>query len=238
MIQVFPQYYADPKWQPIQFGSSLVAWYRPRPDELWSHTDGTLAVPGGAVRMWRDASGNGNHLDQPSGVSQPNLTTEGERINGYSGIKTDGVDDFFEKLFTLVQPCTIAAVVRPLTVSTTKQMWVAGADVNVAVLYTEEGTLNRRMYAGNAFIGSTLTTDPVVQIMSLNGASSRAYQDSVWTNANLGVLNPGGVAIGSNYFQLSDANGICTELLAINRKLTTSEETLLSNYLTNKYAIS
>lgn len=233
-------------WSPEDFGNDLVAWYRPNPNELWQDNVGTLATAGNSVRMWRDASGNGNHLDQASGVSQPNMTTVGEQINGNVGIKTDGVDDQLLNLFTspIPQPWTIAAVIRRVSDDTSVNYFPIGGG--------EGGGSGRRVMLGSSVAGSSVfraytqdggyvtsgvAVDTEPHSFVFNASTERLFIDGALTAGTTSTSELGGVSLGMEYATLAPTEFVLTEYMAIAAELTTSQEQLLINYLANEHAI-
>jgi len=70
---------------------------------LWTDTSDptTIIESGGFISQWSDKSGNGNHLKQAVGASQPSLDGDGS-------ILFNGVNQFLKAVpFTLDQPETI-----------------------------------------------------------------------------------------------------------------------------------
>lgn len=72
--------------------ANLKLWLEPGIEQYTDSTLTTLATTNGAnVGGWKDQGGSGNHLTQPSAAKLQTLNTN--LVNGYPGVKFDGVDD-------------------------------------------------------------------------------------------------------------------------------------------------
>lgn len=81
---------------------------------IWCRYGAGITVVTG-VSQWSDQSGNGRHLLQAAGASQPALQADGS-------ILFDGVDDFLGATLSLVQPFTVFILYRMVAFSAAAQI--------------------------------------------------------------------------------------------------------------------
>ena len=233
-------------WDPSYFDTALRAWFRPVLSEIWSDSLGALAVPGGSVEMWRDASGQGNHLVQTTGADKPILSASAD-LNDYYTVQTDGVSDSIGVTFAapFVDAFTVAAVLRCDEFRIAQQEQFVGSNSSVAgsrcLLYHIAGFSDRR-----CFIGSGATQSSGVWSAGLVDFYFMAIDDGLERfTTRLGSrtisATPGdqlpGLRLGSET-TINFAKASYAEAIVLNRAMTQIERAQLTLYFANKYGIS
>lgn len=95
-------------WTPAELTSEIGGDYR----AWWDGADSsTLTLVSGVVSQWRDKSGNGFHMDQPTAADRPALST----INGVQALDFDGSNDCMLRTANIAtNVINMAFVVDPL----------------------------------------------------------------------------------------------------------------------------
>lgn len=162
---------------------------------LYAHFDAgdgaTVTYTGGLASQIADTSGNGHHLVQAVGTSQPAYGTRTQ--NGLATLDLDGTADHMtSNVATLAQPLTFFAVVN--TDNATAGIILAShpGDGVYGSIGIHGGPWG--MYAG-AWIDSSVSAvaGTAVQLTCvLNGASSYIRANGIQTNGNPATLGWGG----------------------------------------------
>jgi len=125
------------------------------------------ATAGGIVALWPDSSGNGNDATQGTQASMPVVVAD--KLDGFSGVFFEGVDDFLtlDSLITMPGPFELWAVLEKETYTLNNVAIVGGPDVsNRGLLVNTAQTVN--MEAGgdsdSVTLGGSnpLGTDPIL----------------------------------------------------------------------------
>lgn len=164
---------------------NMAAWYRYRIG---------ITNISGACSSWADQSGNMRPLVQASSTLQPLVRSDGALV-------FDGVNDYLQAAFTLVQPFSVYLAFNQIT-------WTSGDaifdGVTAATKVTQAGSSPG--LAANA--GSALSTDTTIGV-NTNGviafvanSTSSVYQAaggaaSVTTTGDAGANNAGGITLGA-----------------------------------------
>ncbi len=194
--------------------------------------------PTGALASWTDLSGNGNHLLQATGAAQPINTAS--QLNGKAAVIFDGVDDFMQASFTLVQPEEVWVVYRSDT-------WelrgcISDGYNRISMLLDEFDTSPKiRIYDG-ASVYSTYSLGAYHVARALyNGASSELSIDNETpvTGDAANVTDADGLTLGSrgindNYFN----NVGIAEAFILTAASTPTEKTEIYAYLNAQYGWS
>lgn len=112
-----------PEWSPLALG--LFAWFDA------DHAASFTFSSGSVVSQWADRSGNGHHVSQATGSSQPSRNAT---INGVSAVAFDGTDD------ALVATVTSGPAAYTVLAVTNRTSDAAGDDVVVSFRANGNGT--------------------------------------------------------------------------------------------------
>jgi hypothetical protein len=206
--------------------SGLRAWYR-------SDLGITIAT---GVSQWNDLSGNGNHLLQAAGPSQPTRTLG--VINGSPAIVFSAASTMAAS-FTLGQPSTLFAVVRADTWGDTNTLFDGVAAGASAMVQQFTASANVRLVAGAAGVdGVQLPVSTfALLVATFNGASSSIkITDGTQLNGTLGADNPNGLTVGSRAGGTAFANISVAEIIVTATSATAAERTSIRTYVQQRYA--
>ncbi len=206
--------------------------------KLWVKSDTGITIATG-VSQWDDLSGNGNHLVQATGASQPVVTASA--INGLPAITFDGVDDFMQKAFTLPQPVTIFMVVKEFT-KRGNETFVDGFTANTGfVAQTGSTPASLQSYGGSA--GNFTQENTVGSFALLTVIFNGAYSAMQWNSAadvsgSAGTAAMGGLTVGGrggtgSFF----ANAAYAEIIVQAGVATAAERTSVETYVSTTYAL-
>jgi hypothetical protein len=182
-----------------------------------------------------DLTGQGRTLLQATPANQPGWVAQG--TGGV--LRFDGVSDFLKTAaFALNQP-THGIIAAKWTSTGTYARLVDGNDANQgSLLTTAAGGPNVTLTAGGAGVvkslvdGSWHTIDYV-----LNGASSKLAQDGgAFTVGDAGVLNPGGLTLGTGGHGFNPARADVYAVLQYSGELSASDRAKVIAYLKTKAA--
>ncbi len=193
----------------------------------------------GTGASWTDKSGQGNHLLQGTGGSQPTLTASA--ISGKPAFVFDGVDDFQTAAFTLNQPATELFVVKNVVigVAATHDVLTDGGIVGRALLLQDTSPAFT-MTAGASLTSATRQADGVFNYWTatFNGASSTfRAQGAQLLSGNASTNNPAGLTLGALQNGARPANVAFAEAMAFNVALAISIVQRLEGYLAARHGI-
>lgn len=169
----------------------------------WFRNQQGITQSGGFVSQWNDQSGNGRHLIQGTGASQPALQADGS-------ILFDGVDDFLKcAAFTLNQPATVYILGKQVTWTSNDS--IAGGDTNGVRLRQENLGISPdlQIFAGSATgVNANLPLDTYGGIVAVyNGASSLLQiNNTTPATGDAGANNLAGFTLGSDGSQTTFGN--------------------------------
>lgn len=169
----------------IPITPNLAAWYRYRRG---------ITNTSGGVSSWADASGRQRPLLQATSAIRPTMMSDGTLL-------FDGVGDYMQAAFTLIQPFTVFMLFQQVT-WTSGDVIFDGATGTTKVTQTAS-TPELTLDGGSALSASN--TIPVgkfgVMACVFNGATSRLRAagggPTVSVTGNAGSNNPGGITIGA-----------------------------------------
>lgn len=217
-----------PLWSPAKL-TNLKAWYK---------SDKGISIATG-VNQWFDQSGNNNHLNQVTLGRQPTVISS--EINGYPGLIFDGVDDYLQTSFTLVQPETVFIIVKMLSWTLNDQIIDGAAGDSMLLQESGGGTDPIRLYGG-AFLGPSLDL-PVGNLGLItaiyNGASSLLQiNNATIFSGNGGTASASGFTIGAGAGGSFNAHIVIAEAIVLSGAATNNEINLMKAYAKNRYNIS
>jgi hypothetical protein len=193
--------------------ANLIAYYDARKSPY------TLAT---GVSQWNDISGNGRHLTQATGASQPTYNAG----SGFPYLQFDGTDDFMKTgSFTQSQPISVYFVGQQVTWTNTDIFWdglAAGCQA-----FQNGSTPNIGINAGSTLgsVSSLAVGANGILCAVFNGASSslRHNRNSAITGA-AGAGNPDGFTLGSTRVPSAYGNIRVSAFAAFSVAHTTAEQ--------------
>ena len=225
---------------------------------LWvdASDETTITESGGAVSQWDDKSGNGYHLTQATGTSQP--TTGSRTINGLNALDFDGTNDFMtagDVINVQTGGITILAVAQldttsggdtivskdPTSPNTGAYQLLARAasSSKAAALFRESSTILAEQTINNT------STDAEIYAMRLqrdttdglelfrNGSVVASATTTGTTSYNNGTSFFVGKVSVLNYFE-----GSIAEIIVVKSALTPQQMSDTETYLANKWGIT
>ncbi len=207
---------------------STVAWFL-------SDEPATLTRDGAnRVSQWNDYLGSGHDLLQANGADQP--------LWSANGILFDGVSEFMQcGAFAYVQPEMIYIVLKQVTWINASRVF-DGNLLSYCALQQYSTTPDLQLYAGTGFTNANsnlaVNTWGIVRVL-FNGASSTIQVNKTTiTTGNPGDRDSGGFTLGVGGNIISGFSNIEVKEIIL-RKVADSEsdETVIYNYLKNKYGL-
>lgn len=190
-----------------------------------------------SVTVWASKIGTGNSLTATDG--------NGTAPKWYSGdsILFDGVHNRLRDAFTLVQPTSIYLVVK-LLVYTNGAKIIDGYGYNGGAFITQNAEPLVSVYAGSSGIvlqnaGFDKLEWHIVRITFYGANSSLQVDDNTKITGDAGTNSMGGLSMGGpgGGTNQSNSNIIVREAIIRSKVDSSSDETLLLNYLNTKYSI-
>lgn len=148
---------------------------------------------GVSAAQWDDVSGNGRHLKQATGDSQP-------AVQGDGSLLFDGADDFMKcDAFTLNQPATVYLLFKQVTWTLNDFIFGGEATTN-GRMFQSATTPDLRMNSGTAGAinaGLAVNTYGVVSLVFSGAASLLQVNNGTAVVANAGTNAMAGFTLGS-----------------------------------------
>lgn len=219
-------------WSPADL-PGLAFWYTAVPAYCFTDAGGTTAAgDADPVYVWHDRSGNDRHFSQSTLALRMILYSLG---GGRYCNTSDGVDDFYQALFTLSQPAHVFGVLS-------QDVWVSYGTI------WDGGTGNRmRLFQNgtspqlNLFAGSGVTNDNTdltvgtfarVEALYSGAASTLQVGSGVAATGNPGPASPDGFTIGAfGTGGIAPSGCSFMELVGTSEEITGADLTALRNYL-------
>ena len=231
-------------WEPFSPAdiAGLTAWYK-TDGTLWQ--DSARTTPATAdthpVGAWDDASGNNNHLLQPTSSKRGTLKTGIK--NGRAVVRFDGADDVLPATFTLAQPITAFCVFYATTSARYVYTGAVGGAGTQGSVYIAAAT-QLRLHAGTSLLmtaGTFALSTWYVESHLLSGASSQMWLNGTSIgsgNAGTGVM--GGCVLGSSSPSPGSAFlvGDVGEVILYAGALSTTDRQNIENYLKARWGIA
>jgi hypothetical protein len=232
-------------WPAPTVSSGLHLWYRA---EL-----GVTKDASNNVSQWADLSGNGAHVMQPTGSSQPTWTASA--FNGKPALQFSGTSNLMTSAPTDIHAGsgdqTVVAVILP---SATQTNWSTIMDLSSGpsqgFAWQQDGAQTNRFrmwWTGNPAsgwqpsFGATVPSGSAAQIVSVvkTGASAADYLGGV---AQGSTTVPTNIQMPATTFEIGNAvgggypySGQIAELLVYNRALSTTERQSIEAALNARY---
>lgn len=210
---------------PILDDGNTVAWFDM--DLAYITKDGS-----DFVSVWADRTSNGNDLAQAVGTNQPLWTVD--------GVLFDGVDNFMDSSFVWEQPSTIYVVMEQVT-WTANEVLFSNYEVGLIGLQQRSSTPRIRMQTSAGSSDNSLDlaigTYGVVTI-ALDGVSSEFIVDeNAALSFNAGLNGMDGLTLGSSAIQTTYGNVEFKEAICRNGVDTSADQSIIYNYLKDKYGL-
>ena len=196
-----------------------------------------------AIKSLVDLNGSGRKATNAIAAHQP-IEIVGAMPSGLSAIRFDGVDDWLQCAFTLVQPFHFFLVVRPRLIVGSE--WyldgvVGSVDLRTSSVTAFGGNLSADIYGTNTVVNTTVHNEWQLWDWVGSGASSKLTVSGVTTTGTQAPNNPapGGITLGSyldgaHYWSTMDLFAI----LAYSVEKTGAGLTNIRTYLATKSGVS
>ena len=218
---------------------------------VWYNNDlATITKTADRVSEWRDSSGNGRHLTQANGGSQPLWVDS--LLNGQGGINFDGASTakFLSTTFSsdLTGVVDVFFVGRMLVSSTFPYYFGSTSDNKRIIQYwfSNEMRLVTTDPSGTAFPAvktQTLPTGFIFMNPTFDSTNSQYRENRVLLTSSIPLRSCviDGLRFGAGHGINPDAqtrlNGTIMEFVAYNRKVTDNERIAINDYFMSKYGL-
>lgn len=239
---LFPSRYP---WTPRALFTSGDAgcWYDPSDlSSMFQDSAGTTpAAVNSPVGRINDKSGNGNYAVQATSGLRPLLKSSA----GLFWLEADGVDDFIQGAFTIVQPIDRISAIQEIARPASGRRFMSGVTgVNRCILYTNGSPplLDIRIYSGAGAIDLTgepaYGTNMVVTERHDGSGSRAAINKNAYVTGDIGTDAPGGLTLFAEFGGALPSNTRNYGVVMIGRRLSDAEITLTRGYLAAKSAVT
>jgi len=199
----------------------------------------TITASAGSVSQWDDRSGNGNHVTQATGSSQP--ATGSASLNGLNVLAFDGGDHLKISSAPLTtQPSTIFVVTRVRALGLGGRQYVFDgitSEANRNLLALERS--GKPSIFGQSWLAHTdsTTTNYSIYECTYNGASSVIGINADRVSGNAGSYTLGdGIVIGANRTgNLDFLDGYVAELIVYDGAMLADTRQVVEGYLAWKW---
>ena len=219
---------------------------------VWYNNDlATITKTANRVSEWRDSSGNGRHLTQATGGSQPLWVDS--LLNGQGGINFDGATTakFLSTTFAtdLTGVVDVFFVGRMLTAPGIYPYYFGGVVANKRIIqywFSNEMRLVTTDPAGTAFPTVKTQTIPTgfIYMNPTFDSTNSEYRENrslLASSVALRSVVASGLRFGAGEGTTIDAqtrlNGTIMEFVAYNRKVTDNERIAINDYFMSKYGL-
>jgi N-acetylneuraminic acid mutarotase len=180
------------------------------------------------LSKWSDKLDSGNDLIQSTDLNKPKKSND--------VIKFNGTSNYMAAAFTYSQPEFIYAIIHQLAWTNNDKIFDGTGASARGLLFQGTTTPKLQAYAGTA--SSENSNLPIkewgIVRLLFNGASSKLkINDTIAITGNFGAQNMGGITLGSSYLFNSWGNFAIMNLILRKVADSTSNETLIYNYLVN-----
>lgn len=216
--------------------------------KLWLRADSAVVHNNGAVEIWQDVSGNGNHAVQNTQNKKPSFINNS--LNNKPSIKFDGIDDNLTLNISLTEN-KLSSFILIKNYSNTQN--VAGfvlfdstiihdwSTQNSIILFLINNNNFSAYRNSNEVLYSSLNYDFALYKLTANGnfLNAQKNQNNINQTNSSGNFNINKGVIGSRFSSGNYNSYIEAEILEIivfDTILPNSERTIIENYLMDKYA--
>ena len=224
-------------------GDSLTNELWLRADKGPEKDDGSPALNGENIRIWKDQSGNGQEPSQVSGPSQAVLMTGS--ISGMPAIHFDGVNDNYTlEPGTLASPLSIFAVSRfNNIVKDQTAITIGDANVNNSASLSRE-TDNRYYSLTGVKNYGPVINPAVASVYEINHRIVAPYHvlkvdglNQTVADYAIPLTTDGSLHIGSSGTMTGFFDGDLAEIIIYTKNVNSAQEIIINNYLAAKYGI-
>ena len=212
-----------------KFVPGLLAWYR---------ADMGVSLNGSNVTSWADSSGYGYPAAIQSNTSyQPTLISSDSSYNNNASINLSN-GTYLQSSSNI--PNTISQPFTWFIVGQTNNNYSGSIFVDINVAFLEVAN-QWQLYAGTSPLSGSVTANlPYIFCCVFNNGSSQLYVNSknITYTQSIGPNSMSGPIYFSSYNPPQQLGGKLTEFIAYNGILSSSNITLILNYLSSRYAIA
>ena len=207
--------------------------------QLWCRADRGLTIVNGTVASWADLSGHtGRALTQATVANQPRVVVGAA---GQPAVLFDGVNDYLQAAFTLVQPSTVFIVYRHVTIGTAGKDGVFDGTTDTTMFMSSYNVPPKesKLYAGSPFTSAA----PIIAegsyahaVLTFNGVSSKIRVNGVdVVSSGTGASAGQGFTLGGNALGTRTTNIEVCEVIVTSTVPSAAEIAALEAYFNNRY---
>ena len=182
----------------------------------------------GAVSLWKDKLGGGNDLEGGVAGTYP--------IWSADGILGDGSNDVLKKVFTYNAPQFIYLVFKQVTWTINDCIVDGGQNVEMK-LFQYSGT-PKLVIRGLLITDVPVDTWVILRIQLKTGANKGIVNNGIPVTSSNAAGDMHGLSLLAQYNNASASNVQIKEIIARSVDETSANETLIYNYLANKYGFT
>ncbi len=201
----------------------------------------TPAVSGDPVGRWTDKSGNANHLAQATSAAKPTLLATAGPGGNKAAVVFDGIDDYIQKAFTLVQPTTVFMVFKQQTWSSAEVVYDGFTNNTNQIAQFGGASPFLVLYAGALApsVGTfTLATYAALTAVYAGAGSVIRRNLDAKVTGDSGAFAGNGATLGARGGGSSASEISVSALLVYNRDLSASgEDATVLSYLNTKWGV-
>lgn len=194
------------------------------------------------ISDWVDQFGNGNDMEQATGVAQPVLVQNDPDFNGHDSVQFDGAETFMDLEALaggdVAQPVTFFIVAKYDDTAGIEYIFSGQSTTSRMTLNTFPGTVFN-MYAGApSNPGPSRDTDTHVFALVFDGSGSTAGyvdgDDTDWVGS-VGTQDFQDIVLGASHLENDHLNGKIARFIAYDGLLSTTNMNLAGNELASLY---
>lgn len=201
---------------------------------LWLEAHAVTGLAdGAALSPWLDASGGGKDFSQGTAGLKP-LYKTGQK-NGYAGVYFDATNDTMTGSLSISNPYTIFVVYASNAGAGGGHRLLQGASNNW-LMGPYDGAF--KFYNGGFIAGPTASAGLYkCQHVVADSGGAEMFINNVSQGSNANTTAPGTLVIGPGGAFAEVADSTVLEIIAYSDKKSTADQTVIYNYLKDKYAL-
>jgi hypothetical protein len=224
---------------PAGFSSSLCSFPPFVPQSipgcvLWLRADRGVIASAGLVNTWLDQSGNGNHVTQVTGSSQPTQTVN---ILPCLQFTAGSVQQLLNSTMSIPQPFEQIVVIQSTDGSLTYVI-DHGTVNNKSAIYRSAST-TMTLYPQSANVACSQNVIHVLDAQSNNSTGLLAIDNGSAVAGSVGnAVTVTGVSVGNRFDAPANAWGGCIyEVIIFNTLLSATNRTQVLSYINGRYSL-
>jgi hypothetical protein len=208
---------------------------------LWLRSDLGITKDGlNRVGTWADQSGNGHNVTQSTDGQKPIWYIN--QINEQASVRFDGSDDYLKaSAFTWDQPEVIYSVIKPISFTEHDSYYDGNIDHVMRLVQRGADPNGLQLYAGgyaSTNYDSGIFWQIVRAVFTGSSSSIRVNSNSPTIIGDPGTTSAGGFTLGAcGGTFIAPCNFDCAEIIGYNAIPSYENDTLIMNYLSDRYAL-